>query len=280
MGEDEKVRRRARRRRLRETYKEQISQGDASIIEVMKVLDSVNEIGILIDASISWLEHETRNLRNLGFDTSEYEAMLKTLEVEFDNYNHLKVINIVEELGEKIKEKNLEYFQNGSTMIVSSLTRRIMEYEGVGVKVAPLKKANQEVVEGMRNNDWDSSYMALRRLNTAFSEIEQAIEEGTEETLDLDMILKEMMEEGWEIDVQLQQVQSLMDNIPIADADKTFSILANIKTRIMNAKENGKDVSKAIETFKKSEPELQAKDHFKALIWAKIANDELLLIDN
>lgn len=277
----ETVQRRTRRRRLRDTYQEAISQGDdTSIIPVMKVLNNVNEIGIMIDATFSWLEKEVRNLSNLGFDTAPLERELKRLEHEFDQNNHINAISISEQMAEGIKNDHLEYFQNGSSMIISSIKRRFMEYEGIGIDIGPVRSVYQEAVEDMRKNDWINAWEKTRKINTVFSFIEKAVEEGTEDSMDLRMLLEKIDEPQWDIDGYLEKIHELMKEIPIDDTEKTLNVLAGIKKRIVDAKSKGKNTEKAIELFKLSEPEIRENDNLKALVWAKLANDELLLLEN
>ena len=272
---------RTRRRRLRETYKEAITQSDdTSIVFVMKVLNNVNEIGILMDASFSWLEKEVRNLSKLGFDTAPLERELKHLEHEFDQNNHINAIAISEELTENIKKDHLEYFQNGSSMIISSIKRRFMEYEGIGIGIGPVKAIYQEAIDDIRKNEWVPAWGKTRKINTVFSYIEKAVEDGNEDDLDLVMLLEKIDVPQWEIDAHLEKIHELMKEIPLDDTDKTLSVLANIKKRIVDAKSKGKDAKAAIEKFKLSEPEIRENDNLKALIWAKLANDELLLLED
>jgi hypothetical protein len=276
----ETVTRRARRRRLRDTYQEAITSGeDTSSVYVMKVMSSLNEMGILIDACISWLEKEVRNISKLGFDTSSLESDLKRLEQEFDQNNHLNAIGISEHMSETIKKDHLEYFQNGSSMILSSIKRRIMEYEGIGINIAPVRSLLQEAIEDMRKNSWEGAWEKTRRINLVFAYIEKSVEEGTEDGLDLKTVLESIGEMTWEIDVHLERIQELMKDIPIDDTDKTLAVLANIKKRIIDAKSGGRDVALAIEKFKMSEPEIRENDNLRALVWAKLANDELLMLD-
>jgi hypothetical protein len=278
---EETVRRRTRRRRLRDTYQDAITQGDdTSIVYVMKVLNNVNEIGILIDASFSWLEVEVRNLSKLGFDTTPLERELKRLEHEFDQNNHINAISISEQLAESIKKDHLEYFQNGSSMIISSIKRRFMEYEGIGIGISPLKSIYQEAIDDIRKDDWVPAWEKTRMINTVFSYIEKSVEEGTEDDLDMEMLLEKIDVPHWEIDGHLVKIHDLMKEIPIDDTERTLGVLANIKKRIMDAKSKGKDTEKAIEKFKLSEPEIRENDNLKALIWTKLANDELLLLED
>jgi len=277
----ETVQRRSRRRRLRDTYHDAITQEeDTSIVYVMNVLNNVNEIGILIDASFSWLEKEIRNLSKLGFDTTPMERELKRLEQEFDQNNHINAITISEQLAETIKKDHLEYFQNGSSMIISSIKRRLMEYEGIGIGVAPLRATLQESIEDIRSNNWMESWEKTRKINIVFSYVEKAIEEGTEEQIDLKMLLEKVGEPSWDVDNYLEQIHDLMKEIPIDNTEKTLTVLANIKKRIIDSKSKGKDTEKAIEVFKRSEPEIREQYNLKALIWAKLANDELMVLDD
>ncbi len=280
-GTGETVQRRARRRRLRDTYQEAMTEPeDSGAAAVMKVLNSVNELGILIDASFSWLEKEVRNLSKLGFDTGPHETELKRLEHEFDQNNHLNAIGISEQLSENIKNKHLEYFMNGSSMIISSIKRRFMEYEGIGIPVDPARNLLQEALEDIKHNNWDGAWGKTRKINIVFSFIEKSVEDGTEEELNLKTVLESIGEMSWEIDDHMDKIQGLMADIPIDDTDKTLMVLANIKKKIVDAKSKGKDVSKAIEVFKKSEPEIKESDNLKALVWVKLANDELLLLED
>lgn len=277
----ETVKRRTRRRRLRETYQDAISQeADTSIVYVMNVLNNVNEIGILIDASFSWLEKEIRNLSKLGFDTAPLERELKRLEHEFDQNNHINAITISETLAEAIKKDHLEYFENGSSMIISSIKRRLMEYEGIGIDVVPLRSALHEAIEDIQGNNWMDSWGKTRKINIVFSYIEKSIEEGTEEEIDLEMLLEKVGEPSWEVDTYLEQIHDLMKDIPIDNTEKTLMVLANIKKRIIDAKSKGKDTEKAIEVFKRSEPEIREQYNMKALVWAKLANDELMVLED
>jgi hypothetical protein len=276
----ETVQRRTRRRKLRDNYQEAITQGDdTSMVFVMKVLNNVNEIGILIDASFSWLEKEVRNLTNLGFETAPLERDLKQLEHEFDQNNHINAISISEQMAEGIKKDHLEYFQNGSSMIISSIKRRFMEYEGIGIDIGPVRTIYQEAVDDMRKNDWDSAWEKTRKINTVFSFIEKAVEEGTEDSIDLRSLLEKIDQPQWEIDGYLEKIHSMMKEIPIDDTERTLNVLASVKKRIVDAKSQGRDTDKAIELFKQSEPEIRENDNLKALIWVKLAYDELILLD-
>jgi len=278
---EETVGRRTRRRILRDNYQNAMNRGENnSLGYTMKVLNNVNEIGILIDASFSWLEKEVRNLSKLGFDTAPLERELKRLEHEFDQNNHINAIAISEEMAESIKKDHLEYFQNGSSMIISSIKRRFMEYEGIGINIGPVRSVYQEAIEDIRKNEWVPAWEKTRKINTVFSYIEKAVEEGTEDDLQLDILLEKLDEPQWEIDGYLAGIHDLMKEIPIDDSEKTLGVLADIKKRIMEAKAKGLDAEKAIEKFKLSEPEIRENDNLKALVWTKLANDELLLLED
>ena len=280
-AETDESMKRARRRRLRESYKTELTQGvDESILYVMKVLNSVNELGILLDTSFSWLSQEVQAARSLGFDTSQMESQMKEMDTRFEENNYLQAVQIIEVLGQELKAKNMEYFQNGSSMILSSVKRRILEYEGVGVDVAPLKEMLQAVIGAMQAGNWMQAWLFIKVLNQAFQAVEQAVESGGETCLNLKEVMDTLPEPRWEVEMYVLDIRGKLKDIPVDDNAATIGILSNIKNRIMDAKGKGKNVEPAINVFKRSEPELKNNDNLKALIWAKQANDELLLLNN
>jgi hypothetical protein len=280
-AETEEASKRARRRRLRESYQIELTQGgDESILYVMKVLHSVNELGILLDTSFSWLSQEIQAARGMGYDVTLMENQMKDMDSQFEQSNYLAAVQIIEELSRELKEKNMEYFQNGSSMIISSVKRRIMEYEGIGVEVAPLKAMLQASISAMQAGNWMQAWLYIKVLNQAFQAVEQAVEAGSEARLDLKAVVESLPEPRWEVEMYVTQIRSTLKDIPLDDNNATIGILSNIKNRIMDAKGKGKNVDPAIEAFRRSEPELKNKDNLKALIWAKQANDELLMLNN
>jgi len=280
-AETDESARRARRRRLRESYKTVLTQGaDESILYVMKVLNSVNELGILLDTSFSWLSQEIQAARGMGYDTSVLESRMKEMDAQFEQSNYLIAVQIIEELSRELKDKNLEYFQNGSSMIISSVKRRTMEYEGIGVDVAPLKEMLQLSIAAMQAGNWMQAWLYIKVLNQAFQAVEQAVESGGETTMNLKDIVAALPEPRWEVEMYVSEIRSKIKDIPVDDNGATIGILSNIKSRIMDAKGKGKNVDPAIEVFKRSEPEIKNNDNLKALIWAKQANDELLMLNN